>query len=140
MKPDQLLTYIIRPALRIMTAVAGEYNQPAAAIQLLGTSAQETHCGEYVHQIDGPALGIYQCEPETHQLTLRWAQEHDEHVLGHYNQPDERLIYDLRYATMIARLLYRSIPKPLPAIDRYAMRSEERRVGKECRSRWSPYH
>ena len=22
----------------------------------------------------------------------------------------------------------------------YAVRSEERRVGKECRSRWSPYH
>ena len=29
-------------------------------------------------------------------------------------------------------------------VDRYlekgTMRSEERRVGKECRSRWSPYH
>ena len=26
-------------------------------------------------------------------------------------------------------------------VDLYAdMRSEERRVGKECRSRWSPYH
>ena len=24
--------------------------------------------------------------------------------------------------------------------DTDAMRSEERRVGKECRSRWSPYH
>ena len=24
--------------------------------------------------------------------------------------------------------------------DDYNMRSEERRVGKECRSRWSPYH
>ena len=24
--------------------------------------------------------------------------------------------------------------------DIYDMRSEERRVGKECRSRWSPYH
>ena len=23
---------------------------------------------------------------------------------------------------------------------KYADRSEERRVGKECRSRWSPYH
>src|SRR2546430_15346959 len=23
---------------------------------------------------------------------------------------------------------------------RYRLRSEERRVGKECRSRWSPYH
>ena len=26
------------------------------------------------------------------------------------------------------------------AIDVVATRSEERRVGKECRSRWSPYH
>ena len=25
-------------------------------------------------------------------------------------------------------------------IGSFAMRSEERRVGKECRSRWSPYH
>ena len=24
--------------------------------------------------------------------------------------------------------------------DHYLPRSEERRVGKECRSRWSPYH
>ena len=28
---------------------------------------------------------------------------------------------------------------PSPAA-RLAVRSEERRVGKECRSRWSPYH
>ena len=27
-----------------------------------------------------------------------------------------------------------------PNIDALASRSEERRVGKECRSRWSPYH
>ena len=27
-----------------------------------------------------------------------------------------------------------------PAIAGFLMRSEERRVGKECRSRWSPYH
>src|SRR3712207_9270319 len=25
-------------------------------------------------------------------------------------------------------------------VEDYALRSEERRVGKECRSRWSPYH
>ena len=30
------------------------------------------------------------------------------------------------------------VENPLPGED-YA-RSEERRVGKECRSRWSPYH
>ena len=29
----------------------------------------------------------------------------------------------------------------LPSLElRYTDRSEERRVGKECRSRWSPYH
>src|SRR2546430_7122803 len=27
-----------------------------------------------------------------------------------------------------------------PAVPRAVRRSEERRVGKECRSRWSPYH
>ena len=41
------------------------------------------------------------------------------------------------------------IGKPAPAFDlpllhqpdqRVSHRSEERRVGKECRSRWSPYH
>ena len=28
----------------------------------------------------------------------------------------------------------------VPIIRREMQRSEERRVGKECRSRWSPYH
>ena len=28
----------------------------------------------------------------------------------------------------------------IPARDLRLLRSEERRVGKECRSRWSPYH
>ena len=35
------------------------------------------------------------------------------------------------------------IKGPLPITsreNRYIIRSEERRVGKECRSRWSPYH
>ena len=27
-----------------------------------------------------------------------------------------------------------------PIADFFIIRSEERRVGKECRSRWSPYH
>src|SRR5258705_13712448 len=28
----------------------------------------------------------------------------------------------------------------IPVIEKLLKRSEERRVGKECRSRWSPYH
>ena len=30
--------------------------------------------------------------------------------------------------------------RPLSKDKRWRLRSEERRVGKECRSRWSPYH
>src|SRR2546429_9285017 len=35
--------------------------------------------------------------------------------------------------------MLRSSPRPAPW-PRTKARSEERRVGKECRSRWSPYH
>ena len=41
---------------------------------------------------------------------------------------------------------YQSAGSPLANVEMYqdvnpkAPRSEERRVGKECRSRWSPYH
>ena len=31
-------------------------------------------------------------------------------------------------------------PQAYPIFHYISLRSEERRVGKECRSRWSPYH
>src|ERR1051325_11509996 len=45
---------------------------------------------------------------------------------------------DSRYERLVSRYqtLMPSPPPPSPPLPR----SEERRVGKECRSRWSPYH
>ena len=52
-------------------------------------------------------------------------------------------------ATALSKLLGRMIDMDVPKAElvsiyelaeHYAERSEERRVGKECRSRWSPYH
>src|SRR3989441_8497702 len=43
--------------------------------------------------------------------------------------PDNRMAY---YA--------RAVVTPVKGLDLGGARSEERRVGKECRSRWSPYH
>ena len=38
-----------------------------AAVELLMlTSAVEAHCGSYIEQVGGPALGIFQMEPATH--------------------------------------------------------------------------
>ena len=41
----------------------------------------------------------------------------------------------------VLREIINELSKKMPKfIDKYVLRSEERRVGKECRSRWSPYH
>ena len=37
-------------------------------------------------------------------------------------------------------LIALSKDKEIKEVPRFSARSEERRVGKECRSRWSPYH
>src|SRR3989454_6681011 len=42
--------------------------------------------------------------------------------------------------TGLAVLALLHVQPPQLEIDQRAWRSEERRVGKECRSRWSPYH
>ena len=44
----------------------------------------------------------------------------------HCGQPQERTVC--------------SVPEKLTNLPVRLLRSEERRVGKECRSRWSPYH
>src|SRR5690554_232836 len=58
--------------------------------------------------------------------------------------PDlHRSIGLILFAVVVFRLLWRFIntsPRPLASHKRWEVRSEERRVGKECRSRWSPDH
>ncbi len=89
---------------------------------LVFTCAVESLGGTYLQEINGPALGIYQMEPQTHNdiwqnyiyhngsLTLRLFSNFD---IG--SMPSEsRLIYDLRYATAMARLHYRRVKSPLP--------------------------
>ena len=48
-------------------------------------------------------------------------------------------ITDLIGGTPLLELANLEAKEALPA-KIYGKRSEERRVGKECRSRWSPYH
>ena len=53
-------------------------------------------------------------------------------------QNEERNVFEQKKAQTIARLQREMSPEYyMPGVSR---RSEERRVGKECRSRWSPYH
>ena len=62
---DQLVKYIIKPALG--SIVPDRIMSQDAVTLLTGTAAKESIVGKYVKQINGPALGIYQIEPNTHQ-------------------------------------------------------------------------
>ena len=51
---------------------------------------------------------------------------------------DKRLRFTNKSHNEIYVITYQDSPNVMKEIGR--LRSEERRVGKECRSRWSPYH
>jgi hypothetical protein len=61
MNARQLRAYVIQPTLKPM----GLWSLAAETL-LVGTCAHESAMGKYLHQIKGPALGIYQIEPITH--------------------------------------------------------------------------
>jgi hypothetical protein len=114
----QFRELIIQPTLNALQL----YSDDAEEL-LIFTMATESLGGTYIKQVKGPALGVYQCEPATHQdlwvnfifnrlpiLTLMTMHFHTPRVPN----PD-RLIYDLRYATAIARLHYRRFAEPIPS-------------------------
>ena len=75
------------------------------------------------------------CAPTTSQYAavdaLKNSDEDVAHMRESYDQRRRYLLHALREMGM-------ECFEPLGAF--YIFRSEERRVGKECRSRWSPYH
>lgn len=121
MNPQVLHDYIIRPTLERM---GKKYNTKVARVLLMATAAQESHCGTYFKQIKGPALGIYQHEPETikdlfknflvynPKLTKILA---DLQSSAGKKDPDViSVIGNLFYATGLARANYYRFSEPLP--------------------------
>lgn len=118
-----LIEYIIWPSL-INT---GMYSKEASQL-LAGTAAQESQLGSFLKQIEGPGLGLYQMEPKTHADIhtnyLKYRPMLVETIYGTcgiYNAidgtvpDDELLVYNLKYATIMARLKYLMCPGKLPA-------------------------
>ena len=83
-------------------------------------------------------LPIYQ-HREVHELTVDAGPEEVMRAIRELKGRDialTRPLFALR--SLPAWLLRRPVRTSHP--DQRVVRSEERRVGKECRSRWSPYH
>ncbi len=116
---DQFRALIIKPALTDLKL----YSEEACELMIF-TCAVESDGGRYLKQVSGNALGIYQMEPATyndiwvnyipHQLPIQLQLIHN---FDCNNIPSEdRLVYDLRYATAMTRIHYRRVPEALPRL------------------------
>lgn len=111
--PGQLREYVIRPTLKEL----GAYSESAEELLML-TAATESLCGKYLHQVGGPALGIYQMEPATHDDLwvnyLKYKPALAEKV-ARYGHEARELPGNLYYATAMARIHYLRRPEALPS-------------------------
>ena len=120
LKVDQLRKLIIKPALERLIM----YSEDAMEL-LVFTCAVESEGGTYLAQVNGPALGIYQMEPATYNdiwdnyiknktsLMLMLTSNFD--VIRMPNE--DRLVYDLWFATAMCRIHYERVSSSLPSKD-----------------------
>ncbi len=116
--PIELHDYVIVPALDQVGL-----NQPGASFLLLGTALVESDLTYLRQQSDGPALGLYQMEPDTHDDLWLWLTEYTRdrelaraisRLVAQWPPGATQLVSNLTYATVMARCLYRRRPEPLP--------------------------
>lgn len=133
--PSQLRDLVICPTLQQLGL-----DSRAARNLLLGTAAVESHGGDYLQQLHGPALGIYQMEPRTHDdIWEHFLRQPRRQALGerifalHVIGGAEEMAWNLRYATAMARAHYLRVPEPLPdADDGWAL-------GRYWKKHWNTY-
>lgn len=105
---------------------------PSAVELVLGTIAVESRGGEYIKQIDGPALGIVQMEPATHRDIWKNYLKYNNSLamrilvasglptplnLDVYENEASLLLFNLKYAIAMCRVHYLRVPYALPDAD-----------------------
>jgi len=113
--PAQFTKHIIRPALEAIDL----YSEAAAEL-LLGTAIQESRL-TYLKQIGGgPALGVFQMEPATHDDLYTNFLAYKQKLSAKVGQlivtpiPAAEMIWNLYYAAAMARIQYYRDSAPLP--------------------------
>ena len=116
----QFRELILKPALTVVDAYS-----PAAEELVLGTALQESRL-EFIKQLGGgPALGLFQMEPNTHEdIWVNYLAYNDEladkvkslAAPTTANHPSaNELIGNMWYAAAMCRVHYRRVPEALPA-------------------------
>lgn len=90
---------------------------------LMLTAAAESHLGYYIKQIKGPALGIFQMEPATHDDIWDNYLDYNKNLahtimFQHNVLTNARpLKWNLAYAIIMARVHYLRDSKPIPPVN-----------------------
>ena len=96
------------------------YSEDAVNL-LMGTAAQESHLGTYIRQINGPALGIFQMEPNTFKdikvnfLHGKYDLQSKIRIQMNGEQYAYELEWNLKLAIIYCRLHYLRKPGTLPS-------------------------
>jgi hypothetical protein len=114
---SQFRSLIVEPVLSKLRL----YSKNAEEL-LVFTCAAESLGGTYLQQVKGPAVGIYQMEPITYtDIWVNYIRARNQLatlMAIHYGCnkiPEvERMIYDLHFATAMARIHYLRMPGNLP--------------------------
>lgn len=110
---------VLHPSLNAL----GLYS-PEAEQLLIATGAHESKGGTYLVQIGGPAMGFYQMEDATYHDIFDNYLKYNGHLRDHVQAacgfsvipPSTELIWNLKYATIMARLDYLRHPDELPKV------------------------
>lgn len=111
--------------LTVLNTLGQQYATPSAVALMLGTAIHESNAGEFVVQNGGPALGIWQMEPDTHDDCWINFLAYRPGLAGSINQYKlsalgaEQMVYNAAYACAMARVKYYRAPENLPSATDY---------------------
>ena len=111
---NQLRQYIIKPTLDSL----GLYSRAAEEL-LVFTACAESDCGTWLHQKYGPAAGIFQMEPRTHDDIWKNYLSHRKPLANKVASFSKdclaiEMIWNLKYAAAMCRVHYLRSSRPLP--------------------------
>jgi len=114
MNRTQLIENIIDPVIRDMGCFS-----PQAVDLLVMIAAHESREGHYLAQISGPAIGIYQMEPATHDEIIQYLRRNNYDLYERLNKwtgiiHHSLMAGNLYYATFMARAFFLRYPDALP--------------------------
>lgn len=118
LNPTHVKQYVVEPAL---AALGPRYHSPAAVQLLMGTAIQESNL-TFLHQLGGgPAIGLFQMEPATHEDIWTNFLAYRDNLASKILKGDialtakpEEMAWNLRYAAVMCRVHYFRRPEALP--------------------------